>query len=78
MTIDERDLRMVVVAFEDAVAWCETLADMTEELIESARTGQGPDRRALDDAAAKIAETRRLLLADRSDVQRIKSRAGLP
>lgn len=77
MSIDERDLRMVVVAFEDAVAWCETLADVTEDLIASARNGKAPDRRALDEAAAKIAETRRLLLADRSDVQRIKSRAGL-
>ena len=37
MAVDERDLRMVLVAFEDAVTWCETLADVTEELIASAR-----------------------------------------
>ena len=27
--IEERDLRMVVVAFEDAVTWCASLAELT-------------------------------------------------
>ena len=36
MPVDERDLRMVVVAFEDAVTWCATLADTAETLIASA------------------------------------------
>lgn len=77
MAIDERDLRMVVVAFEDAVTWCSTLADVTEKLIASATARQPLDDRELQSAVAQLAETRRYLRADQSEVQRIKERAGL-
>lgn len=77
MAIDERDLRMVVVAFEDAVTWCSTLADVTEKLIAAATTRQPLDDRELQSALAQLAETRRYLRADQSEVQRIKERAGL-
>lgn len=77
MAIDERDLRMVVVAFEDAVTWCSTLADVTAKLIASATARQPLDDRELQSAVAQLAETRRYLRADQSEVQRIKERAGL-
>lgn len=77
MSIDERDLRMVVVAFEDAVTWCATLADVTEKLIASATAGRPMDERELQSAVAQLADTRRFLHADQSEVQRIKARVGL-
>ena len=77
MAVDERDLRMVLVAFEDAVTWCETLADVTEELIASARDRRQVDHRVLDDASTKLELTRKFLLGDRSEVQRVRQRAGI-
>ena len=77
MPVDERDLRMVVVAFEDAVTWCSTLADVAEKLIASATARQPLDDRELQSAVAQLAETRRYLRAEQSEVQRIKERAGL-
>ena len=77
MAVDERDLRMVLVAFEDAVTWCETLADVTEELIASARDRRHVDHRVLDDASTKLQLTRKFLLGDRSEVQRVRQRAGI-
>jgi len=77
MAVDERDLRMVLVAFEDAVTWCETLADVTEELIASARDHRQLDRRVLDDASTKLELTRKFLVGDRSEVQRVRQRAGI-
>ena len=77
MAVDERDLRMVLVAFEDAVTWCETLAEVTEELIASARDHRQLDNRVLDDASTKLELTRRFLVGDRSEVQRVRQRAGI-
>jgi hypothetical protein len=77
MAVDERDLRMVLVAFEDAVTWCETLADVTEELIASARDHRPLDRRVLDDASTKLELTRKFLVGDRTEVQRVRQRAGI-
>ena len=77
MAVDERDLRMVLVAFEDAVTWCETLADVTEELIASARDRRPLDHRVLDDASTKLELTRKFLVGDRSEVQRVRQRAGI-
>ena len=77
MAVDERDLRMVLLAFEDAVTWCETLAEVTEELIASARDRRQLDQRVLDDAATKLELTRKFLVGDRSEVQRIRQRAGI-
>ena len=77
MAVDERDLRMVLVAFEDAVTWCETLADVTEALIASARDRRQVDHRVLDDASTKLELTRKFLVGDRSEVQRVRQRAGI-
>ena len=77
MAVDERDLRMVLLAFEDAVTWCETLAEVTEELIASARDQRHLDHRVLDDASTKLQLTRQFLIGDRSEVQRIRQRAGI-
>lgn len=77
MAVDERDLRMVLLAFEDAVTWCETLADITEELIASARDRRQLDHRALDDASTKLQLTRQFLVGDRSEVHRIRQRVGI-
>jgi hypothetical protein len=77
MAVNERDLRMVVVAFEDAVTWCETLADAMDGLIAAAKTRQPIDDRTLAAAVAQVAETRRLLAADQSEVRRIRERAGI-
>jgi hypothetical protein len=77
MAVDERDLRMVLVAFEDAVTWCETLAEVTEELIASARDRRQVDHRVLDDASTKLELTRKFLVGDRSEVQRVRQRAGI-
>jgi hypothetical protein len=68
---------MVLLAFEDAVTWCETLAEVTEELIASARDRRQLDHRVLDDASTKLHLTRQFLLGDRSEVKRIRQRAGI-
>ena len=34
MALDEKDVRMILVAFEDACTWCETLADLTDRVLE--------------------------------------------
>jgi hypothetical protein len=76
MSTDERDLRMVLVAFEDAATWCETLADLTDEWIGAARTGK-PPAALVQRAVGQVAETRRYLESNRREVGRIKQRAGL-
>lgn len=77
MSIDERDLRMVVVAFEDAVTWCATLAELTDRLIASAVTSRSLGEKELQSAVAQLAETRRYLESNEGAVQRIKKRAGI-
>lgn len=77
MAVDERDVRMILVAFEDAVTWCETLADLTDGWIEAARRGEPITAEALEVAVRQVAETRRFLQADRSEVRRISERDGL-
>ncbi len=77
MSIDERDLRMVVVAFEDAVTWCATLAELTDRLITSAVTSRSLGEKELQSAVAQLAETRRYLESNEGAVQRIKERAGI-
>ena len=77
MSIDERDLRMVVVAFEDAVTWCATLAELTDRLIASAVTSRSLGEKELQSAVAQLAETRRYLESNEGAVQRIKERAGI-
>jgi len=77
MSIDERDLRMVVVAFEDARTWCETIADMAERLIEAAAAQTPMSGIELQSAIAQLAETRRYLQSNEDEVARIKQRAGI-
>lgn len=77
MSIEERDLRMVVVAFEDAVTWCASLAELTDKLITSAVTCRSLGERELQSAAEQLAETRRFLESNETAVQRIKERAGI-
>jgi N-acetylglucosamine kinase-like BadF-type ATPase len=77
MAVDERDVRMILVAFEDATTWCETLADLTDDWIETARRGEPITAEALENAVKQVAETRRFLQADRSEVRRIIKRDGL-
>ena len=77
MSVDERDLRMVVVAFEDVATWCETLADLTDGWIETARRGEPISAAALQEAITQVAETRRYLQSNRSEVRRIRARDGM-
>lgn len=77
MSIDERDFRMVVVAFEDAVTWCTTVADLADSLVAAVaakRVLSAPDLQA---ARTQVAETRRYLEANLGEVRRIKARVGL-
>ena len=77
MAVDEKDVRMILVAFEDACTWCETLADLTDRWIETAQRGGPITGEALQAAVKQVAETRRFLEADRSEVRRISQRDGL-
>ena len=77
MSIEERDLRMVIVAFEDAFTWCASLAELADRLISSAVTNQSLDEKELQAAVAQLAETRRYLESNEDAVQRIKVRAGI-
>jgi hypothetical protein len=77
MSTDDRDLRMVLVAFEDAATWCETLADLTDEWIGASRAGKPLPAAVVQRAAGQVAETRRYLESNRREVGRIKQRAGL-
>ena len=77
MSIDERDIRMVVVAFEDARTWCETLADMAERLVEAALARRPLPEAELKAAISQLAETRRFLQSNEDDVARIKHRVGI-
>jgi len=77
MSIDERDLRMVVVAFEDARTWCETIADLAEGLIEAAATRRRMPEGELQSAVAQLAETRRYLQSNEHEIERIKQRVGI-
>ena len=75
--IEERDLRMVDVAFEDAVTWCASLAELTDKLITSAVTNRSLGEKELQSAVEQLAETRRFLESNESAVQRIKERVGI-
>jgi hypothetical protein len=77
MTITDRDVRMIVVAFEDAVTWCETLCEETERLVASARARRPLDARELETIAGRLEETRRQLRANQDEVRRIKARVGI-
>jgi hypothetical protein len=77
MSVDERELRMVLVAFNDAATWCDTLADLIDEWIRTANAGQSVAPAALQHAASQVAETRRYLESNRQEVRRIEQRAGL-
>jgi N-acetylglucosamine kinase-like BadF-type ATPase len=77
MAVDEREVRMILVAFEDAATWCETLADLTDGWIETAQRGEPIAPEALQAAMKQVADTRRFLQADCSEVRRICARAGL-
>jgi predicted RNA polymerase sigma factor len=77
MSIEERDLRMVVVAFEDAVTWCTSLAELADRLISSAVTNRSLGEKELQAAVEQLAETRRYLESNEDAVQRIKERAGI-
>jgi hypothetical protein len=77
MSKNDRDLRMVLVAFEDAATWCETLADLTDEWLGASRTGKRLPEEMLKRAAGQVAETRRYLESNRREIGLIKHRAGL-
>jgi len=77
MSVEERDLRMMVVAFEDAVTWCHTVADLAERLLESAAADRRISEPDVERARTQLADTRRYLEANVGEVQRIKARAGL-
>jgi hypothetical protein len=78
MSVDERDLRMTLVAFEDAATWCEELADLMDRFIRAARAGERIPVADLQRAATEVGETRRYLESNRQEIRRIKERAGLP
>jgi uncharacterized protein YfiM (DUF2279 family) len=77
MSVDERDLRMVLVAYEDAATWCEALAEVVDEWIGAARADKPVAPAALQRAARQVAETRRYLDSSRQEVRRIRQRVGL-
>lgn len=77
MSIEERDLRMVIVAFEDAVTWCESTADLADKLIESVTTARRITESELQAAVSQLAGTRRYLASNAAEVQRIKARVGI-
>jgi hypothetical protein len=77
MSVDERDLRITLVAFEDAATWCEILADLTDKHIEAARAGKPLSAAELQGAARQVADTRRYLESNRREMDRIKKRAGI-
>lgn len=77
MTLEDRDLRMLVVAFEDAVTWCESLAELADRLLSALRMGETLHEHEVSAAAAQLAHTRQYLRANEGAVQRIKARAGI-
>lgn len=77
MSIDERDLRMVVLAFEDARTWCDTMADLAEKLIDAAAIRRRIPEGELQSAMAQVADTRRYLQSNEEEVERIKQRVGI-
>ena len=77
MTVDEREFRMVLVALNDAVTWCEVAANLAEQLLEVARTHRRVPQNELDAAAAQLAEMRRYLESNETQVRRIRERAGI-
>jgi hypothetical protein len=77
MSVDERDFRMLLVAFEDATTWCESLADIAEQFIRATVAQTRVSDAELERAISQVAETRRFLQADQHEVQRIKERVGL-
>lgn len=77
MSVDERDLRIALVAFEDAATWCEVLADLTDKYIEAARAMRPLSAAELQRATHQVAETRRYLESNRTEMDRIKKRAGI-
>jgi hypothetical protein len=77
MSIEERDLRMVIVAFEDAVTWCESVADLADRLIEAVTTARPIPEGELQAAIAQLRETRRYLQSNAGEVGRIKERVGI-
>jgi hypothetical protein len=74
MPVDEREFRMVLVALNDAVSWCEGTANLAERLLEIARTQQRVPVSELDAAEAQLAELRRYLDSNEAQVGRIKAR----
>jgi hypothetical protein len=77
MSVDERDLRIALLAFEDAATWCEVLADLTDKYIEAARAGKPLAAAQLQGVATQVGETRRYLESNRKEMDRIKKRAGI-
>jgi hypothetical protein len=77
MNVDERDLRIALVAFEDAATWCEVLADLADTYVEAARAGKPLPAAQLQGVANQVAETRRYLESNRTEMDRIKKRAGI-
>lgn len=78
MSTDERDLRMVLVAFEDAATWCESLADLADRIVRTAQAGEPLSTLDLEAAASSVDETRRYLESNRAAVRRVTRRLGLP
>ena len=77
MAVEDRDLRMLLVAFEDAATWCETLAGVLDEWIAAARNNRPIAQPDIERVIEQVAETRRFLESNRHEVERIISRAGL-
>lgn len=77
MAVEDRDLRMLLVAFEDAATWCETLAGILDEWIAAARNNRPIASPEIERVIGQVAETRRFLESNRHEVERIVSRAGL-
>ena len=69
---------MALVAFEDAATWCETLADLTDEWIGTARERKPASAALLQRAVEQVAETRRYLESNRREMTRLRARVGLP
>lgn len=77
MAVEERDLRMTIVAFEDVVTWCENMTDLADSLLAASAGGRRVPEPDLQTAKTQVAETRRQLEAHVAEVARIKTRTGL-
>jgi hypothetical protein len=79
MTDDEqREIRKLLLAFEDASTWCEGLMARVRQFAGMMRADQGGPEAEITRALVEADEVERHLRADREEVLRIRGRLGLP